>query len=164
MVSNDVVVLITYFAVLVAVVITFMDKIHVMIGGFTKCYICTKVHFNGYITNWSITHFIAFLVAGLISPKSVYYIIVAGIVWEVFELYLEYTSKRNHSSILCKNNIIDCTKQMSDTEFWNHYLGIKEHEYTQIWCSGGLLGSVFDIIINTLGVYSGIYLRTLLFK
>ncbi len=31
-------------------------------------------------------------------------------------------------------------------------------------CSGGMLGSIMDIIVNTFGVYTGIYLHKLVYK
>jgi hypothetical protein len=151
-----------YLLILAVFVIIFLTEIDQYIGGFDNCLICTKVHFNGYITNWSITHFIAFLVAGFISPRNLYFIIFAGICWEITELYLEYTSKLNHDNILCKKNIIKCDKEMNSHEFWNHYLGITEHENTQYtWSSGGFLGAIMDIIVNTFGAYTGVYLHKL---
>lgn len=162
---NDTIILIVYLLTLSVVVIIFLNKIDNYIGGFDDCLICSKLHFNGYITNWSITHFIAFLVAGFISPRNLYFTIFAGVSWELVELYLEYTSKRNHDSILCKRNIIECKEEMDSHDFWNHYLGIKEHNHTQyVWCSGGLLGSVIDIIVNTTGIYTGVYLHKLIYK
>lgn len=164
-IKNDTIVLLLYLLSLTIVVIIFLNEIDHYIGGFDNCAICTKIHFNGYITNWSITHFIAFLVAGFISPRNLYFIIFAGVSWEIVELYLEYNSKLNHENILCKKNIIKCEKEMNSHDFWNHYLGIKEHKNTQyIWCSGGLLGSVMDIIVNTIGTYTGVYLHKLLYK
>ena len=164
-IHNDTIILILYLLILTIIVIIFLNEIDEYIGGFNNCLICTKVHFNGYITNWTITHFIAFLVAGFISPRNLYLIIFAGVSWEIVELYLEYTSKQNHDNILCKTSIIKCKEKMEYHNFWNHYLGIKEHEKTQlIWCSGGLLGSIMDIIVNTIGVYTGVYIHKLVYK
>lgn len=164
-IRNDTIIVLLYFITLSIVVIIFLNEIDMYIGGFDDCLICTKLHFNGYITNWSITHFLAFLVAGFISPKNLYFIIFAGVSWEIVELYLEYTSKLNHDNILCKRNIIKCKEKMDSDEFWNHYLGIKEHKNTRyIWCSGGFIGSIMDIIVNTVGIYTGVYLHKLVYK
>lgn len=156
------IILFLYLFFLAIFVIKYLLVIDEIIGGFDNCLICTKVHFNGYLTNWSVTHFIAFLIAGYISPKSVYYIILAGILWEVIELYLEYNSKLNHDHYLCKKNIIECKTKMTDDDFWPHYFGVKEYNTQYVWCSGGFLGSVMDIIVNTSGLYLGIYIHELI--
>ena len=122
------------------------------------------MHFNGYLTNWTVSHFIAFLIAGYISPKSVYYIILVGILWEFIELFFEYNSKTNHQHFLCKKKIIECPKKISKRDFWNHYLGIKDYNFTLMWCSGGLIGALLDIFVDTLGVYTGIYIHKLVHK
>jgi hypothetical protein len=157
-------ILFLYLFILALFVIKYGVVIDNMFGGLDDCFICTKVHFNGYLTNWSVSHFIAFLIAGYISPKSVYYIIFAGISWELIELFFEYNSKTNLEHFLCKKNIIECPKQISTREFWNHYLGIKESDSTFMWGSGGLLGALLDIVVNTLGVYTGIYIHKLVHK
>lgn len=163
-IANDTILLVLYLFIMTVVVIIFLYDINHLLGGF-DCKICTKVHFNGYITNWSISHFITFLVAGFISPRNFYLIVIAGVVWEFLELFFEYTSRRNHDSILCKIKILRCEEELNSQDFWNHYFGIKEHKHTQYtWSSGGMLGSIMDIIVNTLGVYTGIYLRKLLYK
>ena len=161
----DTKILLLYLLSLGVFVTILLNVIDDYIGGFDDCFICTKVHFNGYITNWTITHFIAFLVAGIISPRNLYYIIFAGICWEITELYFEYTSKLNHDNILCKKNILKCEKEMTSRDFWYHYFGITEHKNTQyVWSSGGFLGAIMDIIVNTFGVYTGVYLHKLLYK
>ena len=163
---NDTIILILYLLSVAAVVIIFITEIDEYFGGFDNCLICTKVHFNGYLTNWSISHFIAFLVAGFISPRNLYFIIFAGISWEIVELYFEYTSKRNHDNILCKKKIIKCKEKIINShDFWKHYFGIKKYQDIQyLWCSGGFLGAIIDIIVNTCGAYTGIYLHKLVYK
>ena len=161
---NRVFILFLYFFIIALFVILYIDVIDNIFGGFDNCFICTKVHFNGYLTNWSISHFIVFLIAGYICPESVYYIILFGISWEVIELFFEYISKTNHQHFLCKKKIIECTKQLSTREFWNHYLGIKESNSILMWSSGGLLGALLDIFVDTLGVYTGIYIHKLVHK
>jgi hypothetical protein len=158
------VVLFLYLFFLAIFVIKYLLAIDGIFGGFTDCLICTKVRFNGYLTNWTISHYFAFLIAGYICPKNVYFIIFAGILWEFVELFLEYNSKINHEHILCTSKLIECETKMSTHEFWEHYLGIKEHNTTYVWCSGGMVGSLIDIVINTFGVYTGIYIHKLLNK
>jgi hypothetical protein len=163
--KNLIIILCVYFLLLSAIVIIFLNEIDQVIGGFDNCKICIKLHFNGYLTNWSIIHFFVFSIAGFISPENVYFIIIAGTCWEIAELYFEYTSKTNHNHILCRKKVLNCKQNMDKTDFWNHYLGIKEYPSAKyIFCSGGLLGSVMDIIVNIIGVYSGIYIRHLLYK
>jgi hypothetical protein len=156
------IVLIIYLFILPIVIIKYFLIIDKIFGGL-DCLICTKVHFNGYITNWSISHFIAFLIAGYISPKSLYYIILLGISWELVELFLEYNSKLNHDHFICKQHIIECKTKLTSREFWSHYLGINES--TNLWwCSGGLFGSLMDITLNTLGVFTGVYIHKSIHK
>jgi len=163
--KNGIIILCVYFLLLSVIVIIFLNEIDQVIGGFVNCKICIKLHFNGYLTNWTIIHFFIFSIAGFISPENVYFIIIAGICWEITELYFEYTSRTNNNHILCRKEILNCKQNMNKTDFWNHYLGIKEHHDTKyIFCSGGLLGSVMDIIVNIIGVYNGIYMRRLLYK
>jgi hypothetical protein len=163
---NNKIILFIYLFFMTIIVIKYIDVIDFYFGGLDDCLICTKVHFNGYLTNWSISHYITFLIAGYISPESVYIIILAGVLWEIVELILEYTSKTNHDSFLCSTRILKyCKIKMTNEEFWHHYFGIKEHKDTKfIWSSGGFLGALLDIIINTLGVYSGIYIHNLVYK
>lgn len=163
--KNGLIILCVYFLLLSIIVIIFLNEIDQFIGGFDNCKICIKLHFNGYLTNWTIIHFVIFSIAGIISPENVYFIIIAGICWEITELYLEYTSKTNNNHILCREKILNCKHSMNKTDFWNHYLGIEEQtDIKYVFCSGGLLGSLMDIIVNTIGVYSGIYMRQLLYK
>lgn len=156
------VVLLIYLFILPIFIIKYFLMIDKIFGGL-DCLICTKVRFNGYITNWSISHFIAFLIAGYISPKSLYYIILLGISWELVELFLEYNSKLNHDHFICKQHIIECNTKLTSQEFWSHYLGIKETKNLW-WCSGGLFGSLMDITLNTLGVFTGVYIHKSIHK
>ena len=156
------IILFLYLFILGLIVTIFLPEIDNIFGGVDNCLVCTKIHFNGYFTNWGISHFFAFMVAGYISPKNVYYIISTGILWEIIELYYEYTSKLNHEHYLCKKNILQCTTKISEDEFWQHYLGIKDCNVKLEWPNGGLLGSTSDIIVNTIGVYIGIYIHELI--
>ena len=135
-------------------------------GGSDKnanCLVCTNIHFNGYLTNWTVSHFLTFMIAGYICPKRVYLIILSGILWEIWELIMEYNSKTNHQNILCKLNVVECNKKMSSHDFWKHYIGFEEQpDQSLYWCSGGLLGAILDITADILGVYSGIYIANLL--
>ena len=146
------------------IVINYMDIIDYYFGNI-DCLICRKVHFTGYLTNWTLSHFILFLIAGFICPESLYITILAGISWEFVELFLEYISKTNHDHILCNMNIIKCDTKIPKDEFWLHYLGIEEYSDTKmIWCSGGIIGSIMDIIADIIGVFTGIYIHKLVYK
>jgi len=159
---NSTIILCIYLFILGLIVTIFIAEIDNIFGGIDDCLVCTKYHFNGYFTNWGISHYFAFLIAGYISPKNVYYIIFAGVLWEIIELYYEYISKLNHQHFLCKKKILDCTIKVSEDEFWQHYLGIKDCNITLPWPNGGLLGSVSDITVNILGIYTGIYIHELI--
>ena len=43
------------------------------------------VKINKYMDGWVITHFLAFMVAGIIFPETFYLTMTLGIVWEIFE-------------------------------------------------------------------------------
>ena len=45
---------------------------------------------GGQITLWSLTHFLFFLGLGYLFPKNIVFAMSGGILWEVYEFYLEY--------------------------------------------------------------------------
>jgi hypothetical protein len=155
-----------FFFTVFIIIIFYMDIINYYLGGVDDCLICRKVHFNGYLTNWTISHFILFLIAGYICPESLYIIILAGISWEFVELYLEYISKTNHDHILFNMSIIKkCDTKMPKDKFWGHYWGINQYKNTElVWCSGGAIGSLMDIVVDIIGVFTGIYIHKLVYK
>ena len=156
-----------FFLCIVALIVIFYEgPINKLFGGGdvnANCFICTKVNYNGYFTNWTLSHFVVFVIAAYFCPRNIYILIVLGIAWEIVELYLEYTSKFNHGSVLCKA-VINCdTTDISKTHFWHHYFGIRNNKLSLFWCSGGFVGSLLDIVANILGVFTGRYffLKTL---
>jgi hypothetical protein len=59
----------------------------------------------------------------------------------------------------------DLEKELNTRDFWKHYFGIKEYQDTiYVWSSGGFLGAIIDITMNTFGVYTGVYLHKLVYK
>ena len=147
-----------------SVLLAFISHIDELFGGggnSAECLVCTKVSYNGHLTNWTVSHFVFFMVLAMICPDNLYLIIGIGVFWEFIELYFEYVSKLRHDSILCEQKLIDtCTHKMSSEDFWKHYLGFKEHPYSLYWCSSGLVGQLLDITFDIAGAYTGVYLAT----
>jgi hypothetical protein len=140
-------------------ILLFAKKMDSLLGSHNNCFICTKLNYNGYLTNWSISHFVAFAISGYLCPNNPYLLIFIGILWEIVEFVLEYNAKLNQDGFLCKRIMTNCNKEsITKKEFWDHYLGYHNHELILFWCSGGLVGSLSDIVINTLGIYTGRYL------
>jgi hypothetical protein len=148
------------FLVLVALSIIFFAKnLDSLFGGHDNCFVCTKLNYNGYLTNWSISHFVVFAISGYLCPNNIYALMIIGIIWEILELILEYNSKINNQGFLCKNIMPHCdTKNISKKEFWDHYLGYNNNKLVLFWCSGGLNGTLSDIVFDVLGIYLGRYL------
>jgi hypothetical protein len=146
---------------LFSVLLTCMEYIDDLFGGggsLGKCMVCTKVSYNGHLTNWTISHFVFFMILGMICPDSIGFIIAIGVFWEFVELFFEYLTKNGSGSILCKYVVDTCTHTMSNDDFWKHYLGFKEHSQSLYWCSSGFVGQILDIIFDVAGVYTGAYL------
>jgi len=137
----------------------FAKDIDVLFGSDNNCLICTKINYNGYLTNWTISHFIVFAISAYLCPKSIYTLIALGVLWEIIELFFEYTSRTNNNGFLCKNIMPYCDDKITTKkEFWNHYLGYENKNLLLFWCSGGLNGSIMDILADILGIYVGRYL------
>jgi hypothetical protein len=129
-------------------------------GQHAKCTVCTKVAFNGYLTNWTVSHFVLYLILSYLRPQYSTFFILLGILWEIIELLLEYMSQFDHKNVMCKL-LTKCKKTFRNkTQFWQHYFGIRDSGLDVYWCSGGLVGSMMDIVANTLGVIAGSTLAT----
>ena len=151
---------IIFLTLVTIILVSYIKQLNQLFGGYDDCTICTPLHFNGYLSNWTLSHYFVFVIIGYLCPKSVWIIIFMGILWEVIELYLEYISKTNVNHPLVKLLHLDCKTQITPNEFWNHYLGIRKFHSTKtlFWCSGGLIGSVLDILADIAGLYTGIYI------
>jgi hypothetical protein len=150
------------FLVIVGIVVfLYESQINKVFGGSlgkANCFLCKKINYNGYLTNWTVSHFAVFLIVGFLCPTQIYTFIGIGILWEFIELYLEYTSKFNKQSVLC-DNIVECNSaKISKTDFWHHFLGIRDNKISIYWNSGGLVGSLLDIVADILGLVVGRYL------
>ena len=143
-----------------AVLVLFDNKdIGLAFGGGDKtaeCMLCTKVTFNGFFTNWTISHLLFFFIAALVAPSYPYVLIALGVFWEAVELFLEYNCQTNAATPL-RHIVSKCHKQMNPTEFWRHYFGKKDSKKSIYWCSGGFVGSLMDILADTLGVVLGMW-------
>ena len=143
-----------------AVVVIFDNKdIGFAFGGGDKnaqCMLCTKVTFNGFFTNWTISHFLYFFIAAMIAPSYPYVLIALGVFWELVELFMEYNCQTNATTPL-RHIVSKCHKQMHPAEFWRHYFGKKDSKKSIYWCSGGFIGSLMDIMADTLGVVLGMW-------
>jgi len=157
---NDSIKVILFLSIVTIILISFIDTINNVLGGYDNCTICTPIHFNGYLSNWTLSHYLVFLMVGYLAPKRISLIIIMGIVWEVIELYMEYISKTQYDHPLVKLLHLDCSTNIDEHKFWNHYFGFRKYhdKKTLFWCSGGFLGSVLDIIADIAGAYTGIYL------
>ena len=145
-------------------IMLFGMKINVLFGGHTNCFICTKINYNGFLTNWTVSHFIVFAIAGYLCPTYSYTIFAIGILWELLELFLEYNSRTNNKGFICKNLIPShshCdTKTTSKKDFWEHYIGYDDKKMRLYWTSGGVNGALLDILFDGVGIYVGRYLAT----
>jgi hypothetical protein len=139
--------------------IAYIDDIFGGGGNSAKCMICTKISYNGHLTNWTISHFFFYMILAMLCPDNLLLIIGIGVMWEFIELYFEYSSKIDHDNFLCRNKLLNnCSQKMSSTDFWNHYLGFKEHKFSLFWCSSGLVGQLLDIAFDILGAFTGVFL------
>ena len=143
-------------------IILYAKDMDMLFGSHDNCFVCTKINYNGYLTNWTISHFVVFAISGYLCPNNTYLLIAIGVLWEIIELFLEYTSKTNNKGFLCKNVMPHCdTKITPKKEFWNHYLGYNNKNLILFWCSGGLNGTIMDILFDILGIYLGRYLASI---
>jgi hypothetical protein len=151
-----VVAVVLLFVVVVVILYPRSNKyVNDMLGGAGaagKCLICKKVTYNGYITNWWLTHILLFAVLGFLIPKYSTILIVLGIVWEVIEFALDMDEH-----VVC---LMTCheTPFRNVKEFWHHYTGTQETKKELYWSSGGLVGSMLDILADMFGVYVGVWL------
>lgn len=94
--------------------------------------------FIGSISGWRISHFITFFIAGFIFPECICLIFILGVVWEIVEhcysSFVIFMSKNYNLNE--KNEILD---GLYHKNCWD--------------------GSIEDIIFNTLGIFSGVFLR-----
>ncbi len=155
--SLEVIFLLTLVSIILVI---FIKPINYLFGGYDDCFICRPLHFNGYLSNWTLSHFMVFVIVGFLVPKQIKLIILLGILWEIIELYMEYISKTNHQHPIVKLLRLNCDTKLTPDQFWNHYFGVREYhpKKTLFWCSGGFLGSILDIIADIAGAYTGIYL------
>jgi hypothetical protein len=158
---NDSLKVILFLTLISTVLVIFIKPINHILGGYDNCAICTPIHFNGYLSNWTLSHFVVFAFIGYLAPKRIKLIVCMGIIWELMELYMEYISKTNHNHVLVKLLHLQCDTKLREDQFWNHYFGVRKYHPTKtlFWCSGGFIGSVLDIIVDIAGVYTGIFLN-----
>lgn len=82
-------------------------------------------------SGWPISHFILFYILGLLFPDCTFWVIGAGVAWEVFEVLLSYVDIMNRQPV--RGNISN------------------KIEYSQNWWAG----SSKDILMNTVGFLLG---------
>jgi len=157
---NEFMKLILFLTLVTVILIAYIKQLNQLFGGYDDCAICTPLHFNGYLSNWTLSHYIVFVIVGYLAPTYFKFIVFLGILWEVVELYFEYISKTNPTHLVVKLLHLDCKTQLTPNQFWNHYFGIRKfhHSKTLFWCSGGLVGSILDIMADIAGVYTGIFI------
>ena len=161
---NDSIKVILFLSLVSTILLIFIEPINKWLGGYEDCFICKPIHFNGYLSNWTLSHYLVFLIVGYLAPKRIVLIVFMGILWEVMELYMEYISKTQHNHPLVKLLHLNCDTKLRKDQFWNHYFGFRKYhpKKTLFWCSGGFIGSVLDIIADIAGAYTGIHLANVL--
>lgn len=92
---------------------------------------------DGCCSGWPLTHYIFFLILGILYPECDLLIIVSGILWELFETLLSSFMKQ-------KKPTADYTGTLQYEKWWS--------------------GSVSDIFMNILGYYTGKFIRSLFIK
>ena len=69
----------TLLLIVAIIIIMYNNQINVLFGGGdinAKCMVCTEVHYNGYLTNWTVSHFVLFAIVGYMCPKNIYLFIL----------------------------------------------------------------------------------------
>lgn len=87
------------------------------------------------IDGWSLLHFIVFVVGGFLYPNMWWFLTLGGVGWEIFETYYD-----NFKPAILKG-YGEC--------------GINDGSPHSKWW----FGRMSDIMVNTLGVIVGVYLR-----
>jgi hypothetical protein len=133
----------------------FSSHLNKLIDG--KCSYC-KTFPGGQISNWSLSHFILCLIAGLICPEQLNTVFKLSVLWELIEFYFEYDNRVLQTALTCKfvNPCED--KPITNKEFFDGYFGRTNHR-TLYYCSNGYIGQISDIILNTSGFMIGAYIR-----
>jgi hypothetical protein len=146
---------------IVVIIICTSNKLIDKIFGIAEdntCSFCISIGNNGQITGWTISHFLLFLVLGIMCPNNFTFILVAGISWEILEFMLEYNNKvlNNFISQLTTNS----DKKLSSDEFWHYYYGKSRNSSGFYWSSSGGTGQVIDVIMDLLGYITGSYIAS----
>lgn len=92
----------------------------------------------GPISWWSVSHYLFFLVLGALFPHCALPALTLGLLWEIFEFGMNTYQKRTRKILPINTSG-------------------EKRQYEQFWGY-----SVFDLIMNALGFYTGRYLRLLL--
>ena len=79
---------------------------------------------------WPVTHFILYLILGIVSPECYLLWIFIGIMWEIIEYYIGFLDNKNKLDSEKKSN----------------------NQYNDKWWTG----SINDILFNILGLFIGI--------
>jgi hypothetical protein len=138
-------------------IVRYQKSLNKIFGGTKDCALCYNWQ-GGSLSNWQGTHFLLFMIGGIICPDNFKTFLFMGILWEIIELTIEYQEKRNEKHTLCKhtNNCSNIT--MSKSEFWKAYFG-KTKSDSLYYCSQGFYGQLLDVTCNSLGYLLGIYLH-----
>jgi hypothetical protein len=143
--------MIVILLIVIIIIITsnkLIDKIFKM--GDDTCSYCISVGNNGQITGWTISHFVLFLILGIICPNNFTFILIAGISWEILECIMEYYNKV----------LINSDKKITSDEFWHYYYGKSHNPHGFYWSSCGGTGQVLDVIMDLLGYITGSYIAS----
>ena len=95
------------------------------------------------LDGWSVSHFIAHMIAGIVYPTTFIFTQLGGFVWELFETYVG----------------IYKPKWVMGIGFCKHRTSSEHNKYKVWW-----YGKVSDIIVNITGFIVGVFIHYLLFK
>ena len=126
----------------------------------------------GILTSWSLSHLIFFFIIGLICPNNLFFIILLGVLWEIYEFSMDFykicllKKKRckkinkhiNKLPKIVSKYINKCSleSKLSKSKFFNIYLGKAKDKNNHLYhTSGGINGQLFDILLDVFGYLCG---------
>lgn len=93
---------------------------------------------KGCCSSWPISHFILYMILGMLFPDCVLLVIVIGIIWEVIEEMIGYIERKTGYKI-------------------ENTLSSDKTQYSGTWCRG----NPYDILFNIAGFYFGKFIVTM---
>jgi hypothetical protein len=88
------------------------------------------------LDGWSLTHFYLYIAMGYFFPRYIFILFAMGIIWELFEFYLQHTSAKIYLQLF---NLEKKVKISTSNPWWH--------------------GSYSDFFVNALGLFIGQFLQ-----